>query len=141
MALSVRTIFKFITGGNIENAFHEEIYRLTSYDPELQIWNKHHFLEELERETARSQRYQKPLSVLLASLESEHDDVDVAIHDGTAELRRLMPRLKKRLPESSILARFADQEISVRSPTARRRMAALEGSFSTIDVPSPAWSM
>ena len=25
-----RTIFKFLTGGNIENAYHEEIYRLTT---------------------------------------------------------------------------------------------------------------
>src|SRR5215467_14984658 len=27
-----RTIFKFLTGGNIENAYHEEIYRLTTVD-------------------------------------------------------------------------------------------------------------
>ena len=48
-----RTIFKFLTGGNIENAYHEEIYRLTTVDGLTQIFNKRYFLETLEREIAR----------------------------------------------------------------------------------------
>ena len=39
-----RTIFKFLTGGNIENAYHEEIYRLTTIDGLTQIFNKRYFL-------------------------------------------------------------------------------------------------
>jgi two-component system cell cycle response regulator len=54
-----RTIFKFLTGGNIENAYHEEIYRLTTIDGLTQIFNKRYFLETIEREIARSQRYRR----------------------------------------------------------------------------------
>ena len=48
-----RTIFKFLSGGNIENAYHEEIYRLTTIDGLTQIFNKRYFLETIEREIAR----------------------------------------------------------------------------------------
>ena len=54
-----RTIFKFLTGGNIENAYHEEIYRLTTIDGLTQIFNKRYFLETLEREIARAHRYRR----------------------------------------------------------------------------------
>jgi hypothetical protein len=35
-----RCIFKFLSGNNIENAYHEEIYRLTTIDGLTQIYNK-----------------------------------------------------------------------------------------------------
>ena len=54
-----RTIFKFLPGGNIENAYHEEIYRLTTVDGLTQIFNKRYFLETLEREIAARQRYRR----------------------------------------------------------------------------------
>ena len=52
-----QTIFKFLTGGNIENAYHEEIYRLTTVDGLTEIFNKRYFMETLEREIARAHRY------------------------------------------------------------------------------------
>ena len=45
-----RCIFKFLSGSNIENAYHEEIYRLTTIDGLTQIYNKRYFQETLERE-------------------------------------------------------------------------------------------
>ena len=38
------------SGGNIENAYHEEIYRLTTVDGLTQVFNRRYFLETLERE-------------------------------------------------------------------------------------------
>src|SRR5207245_2126485 len=58
-----RTIFKFLTGGNIENAYHEEIYRLTTVDGLTQISNKRYFMDTIEREVARAHRYRRPLSL------------------------------------------------------------------------------
>src|SRR5260370_2510473 len=54
-----RTIFKFLTGGNIENADHEELYRLTTTASLTQFRTKPYFLANLEREIARSQRYRR----------------------------------------------------------------------------------
>ena len=64
-----RTIFKFLTGGNIENAYHEEIYRLTTVDGLTQIFNKRYFLETLEREIARAHRYRRPLSLVMFDID------------------------------------------------------------------------
>ena len=50
-----RTIFKFLSGGNIENAYHEEIYRLTTIDGLTQIYNKRYFLGDARaRDRARA---------------------------------------------------------------------------------------
>ena len=49
-----RCIFKFLSGNNIENAYHEEIYRLTTVDGLTQIFNRRYFVETLEREIGRA---------------------------------------------------------------------------------------
>ena len=48
-----RTIFKFIAGGNIETAYHDEIYRLTTVDGLTQIFNRRYFEDTLDREISR----------------------------------------------------------------------------------------
>src|SRR5512135_1724387 len=64
-----RTIFKFLSGNNIENAYHEEIYRLTTIDGLTQIYNKRYFLETLEREIGRAQRYGRDLSLIMFDID------------------------------------------------------------------------
>ena len=39
-----RCIFKFLSGNNIENAYHEEIYRLTTVDGLTQVFNRRYFV-------------------------------------------------------------------------------------------------
>ena len=51
-----RTIFKFIHSGNVELSYHEEIYRLMTFDGLTQAHNKRAFHEALEREVSRSRR-------------------------------------------------------------------------------------
>ncbi len=58
-----RTIFKFIVGGNIEQLYHEEIYRLTTIDGLTQAFNRRYFVEQLEREMGRCRRYGRKLAV------------------------------------------------------------------------------
>jgi pSer/pThr/pTyr-binding forkhead associated (FHA) protein len=48
-----RTIFKFLSGDNIENQYHDEIYRLTTVDGLTQIYNRRYFMETLDREVSR----------------------------------------------------------------------------------------
>src|SRR6266568_9084814 len=64
-----RTIFKFLSGGNIENAYHEEIYLLTTVDGLTQIYNKRYFLETLEREISRAHRYHRDLALILFDID------------------------------------------------------------------------
>src|SRR3970040_1202466 len=64
-----RCIFKFLSGSNIENAYHEDIYRLTTVDGLTQIYNKRYFIETLEREIGRAQRYRRDLSLIMFDID------------------------------------------------------------------------
>ena len=59
---------KILSGGNIERAYHEEIYRLTTVDGLTQIFNKRYFSEALAREIARATRYRRELSLVMFDL-------------------------------------------------------------------------
>ena len=44
-----RSIFKFLSGENIESSYHEEIFRLSTVDGLTQVFNRRYFMETLER--------------------------------------------------------------------------------------------
>src|SRR5690349_11332505 len=62
-------IFRYLSGGNIESEYHEEIYRLTIIDGLTGIHNKRSLIEFLERELARSGRHTRPLSLILFDID------------------------------------------------------------------------
>ena len=64
-----RCIFKFLSGNNIENAYHEEIYRLTTVDGLTQVFNRRYFVETLEREIGRALRYRRDLSLIMFDID------------------------------------------------------------------------
>ena len=64
-----RSIFKFLTGSNIEQAYHEEIYRLKTTDGLTGANNKRAFDEELQREFHRYMRYNRPLVLIMLDID------------------------------------------------------------------------
>ena len=56
-------------GGNIEASYHEEIYRMMTFDGLTQIYNKRYFTETLEREISRSRRYNRELGLVLFDID------------------------------------------------------------------------
>src|SRR5207302_7344387 len=62
-------IYRYLAGGNVEADYHEEIYRLTIIDALTEIHNKRFLLEFLDRELARSERYRRPLALLLFDID------------------------------------------------------------------------
>src|SRR3954468_1504351 len=62
-------LYRYLAGGNIEAEYHEEIYRLTILDGLTQIHNGRYLAEFLEREVVRSQRHDRPLSVLMVDID------------------------------------------------------------------------
>ena len=112
-----RTIFKFLTGGNIENAYHEEIYRLTTIDGLTQISNKRHFLETLEREIARGQRYRRPLSLVMFDLDHFKTINDTFGHlAGDYVLKHLASAVKQRIRREDVFARYGGEEFAIVLP-------------------------
>ena len=67
-------IYRFLMGGNVETEYHEEIYRLTIIDALTDIHNKRYLLEFLDRELARSSRYNRPLSLIMIDIDRFKND-------------------------------------------------------------------
>ncbi len=112
-----RTIFKFLTGGNIENAYHEEIYRLTTVDGLTQISNKRFFVENLEREIARAHRYQRALSLVMFDLDHFKRINDTYGHlAGDYVLKQLASAVKQKIRREDIFARYGGEEFAIILP-------------------------
>jgi len=107
-------IYRFLTGGNIESEYHEEIYRLTIMDGLTQIHNQRYLLDFLERELARSVRHFRPLSVLMIDLDrfklvnDEHGHLA-----GDFLLRELSERIRHSVRREDLFARYGGEEFSL----------------------------
>jgi diguanylate cyclase (GGDEF)-like protein len=112
-----RTIFKFLSGNNIENAYHEEIYRLTTVDGLTQIYNKRYFLETLEREISRAHRYHRDLSLIMFDIDFFKKVNDTHGHlAGDSVLKQLASVLKARIRREDIMARYGGEEFAIILP-------------------------
>ena len=111
------TIFKFLSGGNIERAYHEEIYRLTTVDGLTQIFNKRYFSEALTREIARASRYRRELSLVMFDLDHFKDVNDTHGHlAGDAVLKTLSLTVKAKIRTEDIFARYGGEEFAIILP-------------------------
>jgi diguanylate cyclase (GGDEF)-like protein len=112
-----RTIFKFLAGSNIENAYHEEIYRLTTVDGLTQIFNKRYFLETLEREISRAHRYHRDLSLILFDIDHFKTVNDTFGHlAGDSVLKQMAAVLKQKIRREDIIARYGGEEFAIILP-------------------------
>jgi diguanylate cyclase (GGDEF)-like protein len=111
------TILKFICGGNIELSYHEEIYRLMTFDGLTEIHNKRSFEATLEREVSRGQRYQRPLSLLLFDIDHFKRINDHLGHlAGDAVLRQLAALVRANVRREDTLARVGGEEFALLVP-------------------------
>ena len=53
-------LYRFLTGGNVEADYHEELYRLAIVDALTGLNNKRYLMDYLQRELDRSVRYGRP---------------------------------------------------------------------------------
>lgn len=112
-----RTIFKFLSGGNVENAYHEEIYRLTTVDGLTQINNRRYFLEQLDREVSRARRYRRELSLLLFDIDRFKSINDNYGHlAGDYVLTQLATVVKGKIRREDIFARYGGEEFAIVLP-------------------------
>lgn len=112
-----QTIFKYISGSNIESKYHEEIYRLTTIDGLTQAVNKRYFLETLERELNRALRYRRMMS--LAMFDIDHFKLINDTHGhlaGDYVLRELAGLVAHNLRRDDVFARYGGEEFSIILP-------------------------
>lgn len=110
-------IYRFLMGGNVETEYHEEIYRLTIIDALTDIHNKRYFMEFLDRELARSSRYDRPLALVMIDIDrfrainEEHGHLG-----GDFTLRELAARIKGNIRKEELFARYGGEEFAVVLP-------------------------
>jgi diguanylate cyclase (GGDEF)-like protein len=120
------TIFKFLTGANIELSYHKELYRMTIVDVQTHAFNKRYLQEQLERELARCSRTHRPLSLVLFDIDHFKDVNDTYGHlAGDHVLRDLASRMLFRIRKTDLLARYGGEEFALMLPETTNADAAL----------------
>jgi len=107
-------LFRFLSGGNVEAEYHEELYRMALFDGLTGIHNKRYLLDHLEREIARSARYGRPLSLVMLDVDHFKQINDTLGHlAGDLVLKGLAQRLRPKVRKYDLLARYGGEEFAV----------------------------
>jgi two-component system, cell cycle response regulator len=107
-------LYRYLTGGNIEAEYHEEIYRLTIQDGLTRTYNPRALAEFLDREVARSQRHKRPLSVLMFDIDKFKTIDDSHGHlCGDFVLRELAECIRGTVRKEDMFARYGGEEFAM----------------------------
>lgn len=112
-----RSMLKFLAGGHIESAYHEEIYRLMTTDGLTQLLNRRAFEDALGKELTRAVRHARPLAVCLLDVDRFKGINDSYGHlAGDAILRQIGAILRANLRKNDIAGRLGGEEFGVIFP-------------------------
>jgi diguanylate cyclase (GGDEF)-like protein len=104
-------VLKFLSGSNVEAAYHEEIYRMSIMDGLTGVHNKRYFVEFLDKEVARAHRHQQPLGLVMFDLDHFKKVNDTHGHlCGDHVLKEVCKRLRPRIRREDVLARYGGEE-------------------------------
>ncbi len=110
-------IYRFLSGGNLEADYHEELYRLAIIDALTGVHNKRYFLEFLGRELGYATRYRRSLSLAMIDLDRFKAVNDEMGHlAGDIALRDLATNIKHTIRKGDLIARYGGEEFTVVMP-------------------------
>lgn len=113
------TIYKFLSGKNVERAYHEEIYLMTIHDGLTQIPNKRCFVDFLDKEFSRSRRYSRDLALVLFDVDHFKRVNDEYGHlTGDFVLKELAGVIGEQIRREELFARYGGEEFAIVLPEA-----------------------
>jgi two-component system cell cycle response regulator len=119
-----QTVFKYLTGTNIEAKYHEAIYRLSTTDGLTGAANKSSFLDILERELRRANRYGRRLSLAIFDIDLFKKVNDTWGHlAGDYVLRELSRLVVDHVRRVDTFARYGGEEFALILPEIDREGA------------------
>ncbi len=111
------SIFRFLSGGNVEAEYHQVIYDLTIRDALTEAFNRRYLEEFLERELVRSSRHNRPLSVVMLDIDRFKVVNDERGHlCGDYTLREMAHRIHTSIRRDELFARYGGEEFTVVLP-------------------------
>lgn len=111
------TIFKYLSGSDIELQYHEIIHRMTVTDGLTDLANRKQLDTILEEEIPRARRHGRDLSLLMLDIDHFKSVNDTHGHlTGDSVLRGLAGILQRRLRPSDRLGRYGGEEFCVILP-------------------------
>jgi two-component system, cell cycle response regulator len=109
-----KALLKYIAGGNIEGAYHEEVQRLMRFDPLTNIFNKRHFDESLRLAVFTAAGGAKPLSLIVFDLDHFKKVNDTHGHmAGDAVLCGATAVVQSILAPTELFGRVGGEEFAV----------------------------
>jgi diguanylate cyclase (GGDEF)-like protein len=122
------TIFKFLSGEDVESLFHEEIYQLSIVDHLTGLHNRRSFDDLLEKEFSRARRYRRAFSVLMLDIDWFKRVNDRYGHPaGDIVLRGVGAVLEQALQRDETVARYGGEEFGLLLPETELSAAAEVG--------------
>ena len=104
-------IFKFLRASGIEAQYHSTVYNAMTRDGLTGAFNKNYLLDSLAQEIARSQRCNRPLSVLLMDIDHFKRVNDTYGHlVGDEVLREFSKRISSAKREDDLFCRYGGEE-------------------------------
>jgi diguanylate cyclase (GGDEF)-like protein len=111
------TIFKYLSGQDVEAQYHEEIYRMTIIDGLTQAHVKRYLLEALEKELIRARRHTRDLSFVMFDIDHFKKINDVHGHlAGDFVLKELAHIVQGRIRRDEVFARYGGEEFAIVLP-------------------------
>jgi diguanylate cyclase (GGDEF)-like protein len=109
-----KALLKYMAGGNIEGAYHEEIQRLMRFDALTGVYNKRHFEESLRLAVFTTRTSPRPLSLIVFDLDHFKRINDTHGHTaGDQVLCELAKVVNETLFPDQIFGRIGGEEFAV----------------------------
>jgi diguanylate cyclase (GGDEF)-like protein len=106
-------VFKFLSGGDVEALYHQEVYQLSVQDGLTGVHNKRYFMDFLERELASAHRHKNPLTLVMLDIDHFKPLNDERGHlCGDAVLKQLAQRISPRIRREDLFARYGGEEFA-----------------------------
>lgn len=107
-------IFKFLSAGCIENAYHETVYSVMTIDALTGAFNKSYMLDNLQREMSRCERHNRPMAIIMMDIDRFKSVNDTHGHlVGDEVLKELGRRMAEVCREDDLFARYGGEEFSL----------------------------
>ncbi len=110
-------LLKFLTGNDIENSYHDDVYKLTISDALTETYNKRYLLDFLDREIEKVKRTGRPMSFVMIDIDRFKVLNDTYGHlVGDLVLREVARRIAGTVRKGEVFARYGGEEFSVVLP-------------------------